>query len=64
MSKATNPDLRCGSGSSEWCAVSHAINDVCESILAVHFELFYFFCFDSREEKSRYQMNQNWLGRF
>ena len=44
QSKATNPYLRCGNGSGKRCAVPHAINDVCESIVAARFQFFCLFC--------------------
>ena len=58
-STARNPYMRCGSGKLR--VVLHAINDACESILAVHFQFFCLFCFDSFEEKSQCQMNLNWF---
>ena len=36
--EATNPYLRCCSSSGKWCAVPHAIKDVCESIVAARFQ--------------------------
>ena len=48
----------------ERCAIPRAINDVCESRLAARFQFFCLFCFDSWEEKSGRQMNQNWLRPF
>ena len=46
------------------CAVPQAINDVCESMLVEPFQFFCLVYFDSWEEKSWRQMNQNWLRPF